>query len=108
MRLALSFVVHDPRRTSGLLAKSSPAGFTTPCTIIYVCYPIPTPARASVPLGLPMFDLPAFTGGAVGRECNLVVLDASDMLHDAPLVRERGRHRRPLGENPARYRAELR
>ena len=30
--------VHDPRRTSGLLAKSSPgAGFTTPCTIIYVC-----------------------------------------------------------------------
>ena len=25
-------------RTSGLLAKSSPgAGFTTPCTIIYVC-----------------------------------------------------------------------
>src|SRR5262245_5069809 len=30
---------HDPRRTSGLLAKSSPgAGFTTPCTIIYVCY----------------------------------------------------------------------
>jgi len=30
---------------------------------------------------------PAFTGGAVGRECNLVVLDASDVLYDAFAVR---------------------
>jgi len=33
------------------------AGFTTPSTIIYVCYPIPTPARFR-PLGPPMFDSP--------------------------------------------------
>src|SRR5262249_44032392 len=31
--------------------------FTTPCTIIYVCYPIPTPALFR-PLGPPMFDSP--------------------------------------------------
>jgi hypothetical protein len=31
--------------------------FTTPCTIIYVCYPISTPARFR-PLGPPMFDSP--------------------------------------------------
>ena len=30
---------------------------------------------------------PAFAGGAVGSECNLVVLDASDVLHDAFAVR---------------------
>src|SRR5262252_6612322 len=30
---------------------------------------------------------PAFTGGAVGRERNLIILDAGDVLHDAFAVR---------------------
>jgi len=30
---------------------------------------------------------PALAGGAVGNECNLVVLDTGNMLHDAFTVR---------------------
>jgi hypothetical protein len=34
-----TYGIPDPRRTPGLLAKSSPgAGFTTPRTVINVCY----------------------------------------------------------------------
>src|SRR5262249_4137466 len=33
---------------------------------------------------------PAFAGGAVGSECNLIVLDAGDVFHDAFAVRGPG------------------
>src|SRR5262245_20761551 len=49
-----------------------------------------TPAVLDYSRALPQGDgnaRPAFAGGAVGIECNLVVLDTGNMLHDAFAVR---------------------
>src|SRR5262245_1520209 len=47
-----------------------------------------TPASVPASLAPARRDArPAFAGGAVGGECNLIILDAGDVLHDAFAVR---------------------